>query len=81
MIMITMAIITIAIIILVAIIAFYVYHFKKPKSYLEKMKEADKILKKRQKTLGKSGKELETFKNDLIKKNDEMLKEMLKNQG
>ena len=70
---------------LLVAIAFTFRYFKKPKTDLEKaqanLDKAEKMIKKQKDALDKSGQKFEAFKNDLIRKNDEMLKEIQRNQG
>ena len=77
----TLAMITIVAFILVAAIAFAFYHYIKPKTSMEKIKEVEKKFKKNQEAFDKSIQKIDSFKNNLLKKNDELLKEMRKYQG
>lgn len=76
----TMIILIIAAVFIFVAIALLIYHFRKQKTYFVKLKELVKRLKKQQKAHEKSGKKLEAYKNHLFKKNDEMMKRLLKNQ-
>ena len=81
----TTAIVIIVAAVLLVAIAFAFRYFKKPKTDLEKvlanLKKAEKMNKKQKEALDKSGQKLEVFKKELIKKNDEMIKELQSNQG
>lgn len=80
-----MAIIIIIIPFIVLFAVVYLVLVKRPKTSLEKsmdnLKKAEKITRRNKKKLDEAGQNLDTFTKELIKKNDEMLKEIQRKQN
>lgn len=80
----TVVLLFLAAVIMVAIVFAFRY-FKKPKTDIEQaqenLKKAEKIIKKKKDASDKSRQEFEAHNKEILRKNDEKIKEMRKNLG